>query len=451
MVFKRRHATFFFRLIVGLSALFLCACDNSGTTGDTGSISFSLEWKSGSSGETGLALTANGDVCQDYQISTINATVYDATDKNIASKSFACTDHSGSFAAIPAGAGYRLVIKGMVSGNPNWTGQKGGLAVTDGQTTNAGTISMTYSGSDETPPEVLLVSPGISVTNVAVNTSVTALFSEAMNPGSFKATSFIVQNASDNSTVAGSVAYNSDSKIATFTPEADLAPNIEYRATLTAAITDIAGNPLPGSVYSWSFRTGALTCTYGIDPATKTIDAAGGTGEITVTASNNTCAWTAVASEAWITLTSGSTGTGSGTVEFTVSENTGASVRTGTISVAGETFTIQQGVSGCAYTLSPTSQTIAFSGGTGTVSVTASRTDCAWTATAGAPWITVTSGNSGTGNGSVGFSVAENASGTARTGTITIAGTPFTVEQGVNAGLPSMVWDSSNWDEVNWQ
>ena len=451
MVFQRKRVTFFFRLIVGLSALFLCACDNSGTTGDTGSISFNLEWKSGVSDESNLVLTANGDVCENYQISTISATVYDATDKNIASKNFACTDHSGSFAGIPAGSGYRLVIKGMVSGNPDWTGQKGGLAVTDGQTTNAGTISMTYSGSDETPPEVLLVSPGISVANVAVNTTVTALFNEAMNGSSFKTTSFILENASDNSVVAGSVGYNSVSKIATFSPEASLAPNIEYRATLTAVITDIAGNPLPGGGYSWSFITGDLTCAYSIDPATQTINPAGGSGEITVTASNNACAWTAVSAEPWITITSGDSGTGSGTVQFTVSENTGASPRTGAITVAGETFTVQQGLGDCTFTISPTGQTIAFTGGSGSVSVTASRSDCAWTASASAAWISITSGSSGTGSGSVDFSVAENTTTSPRTGTITVAGTPFTVEQGENAGLPKMVWDASNWDEVNWQ
>jgi hypothetical protein len=286
---------------------------------------------------------------------------------------------------------------------------------------------------------------------VAVNKIITASFSESMSPGSFKATSFILENTFDNSKVDGEVAYNNTLKIATFTPDADLSENTEYRATLTATITDIAGNPLPGGGYSWTFFTGALTCNYSIDPATQTFDAGGGSGEITVTASSSACAWTAVASDPWITVTSGDSGTGSGTVAFTISENTGASARTGTLTVAGETFTVQQGVGDCTFTISPTGQTIAFTGGSGSVSVTASRSDCAWTATSGAPWISVTSGSSGTGSGSVGFSVAENTTTSPRTGTITVAGTPFTVEQGENAGLPKMVWDASNWDEVNWQ
>jgi Putative binding domain, N-terminal len=42
--------------------------------------------------------------------------------------------------------------------------------------------------------------------------------------------------------------------------------------------------------------------------------------------------------------------------------------------------------------------------------------------------ITITSGNSGTGNGTVGYNVASNP-GATRTGTITVAGQIFTVKQ----------------------
>ena len=72
-------------------------------------------------------------------------------------------------------------------------------------------------------------------------------------------------------------------------------------------------------------------------------------------------------------------------------------------------------------------QDVAASATTGTVAVTAGA-GCTWTATSGVPWITVTSGASGTGNGPVGFSVAAN-TGSARSGTMTIAGQTFTVNQ----------------------
>ncbi len=54
----------------------------------------------------------------------------------------------------------------------------------------------------------------------------------------------------------------------------------------------------------------------------------------------------------------------------------------------------------CTFSLSPESQIVPSSGGSGyTVSVSASSSDCVWTATSDAPWLTITSGSSGTGSG----------------------------------------------------
>jgi len=55
---------------------------------------------------------------------------------------------------------------------------------------------------------------------------------------------------------------------------------------------------------------------------------------------------------------------------------------------------------------------------------------CAWAAQSTVPWITVTGGASGSGNGSVKFDVAKNPPhGDARTGTIVIGTETFTVTQ----------------------
>ncbi len=81
----------------------------------------------------------------------------------------------------------------------------------------------------------------------------------------------------------------------------------------------------------------------------------------------------------------------------------------------------------CTYSISPSSQSFDSVGGAASVSVTA-PSGCSWTATSNAAWITITAGASGSGNGSVSYSVATNA-GTARTGTMTIAGQTFTVTQ----------------------
>src|SRR4029434_290550 len=164
----------------------------------------------------------------------------------------------------------------------------------------------------------------------------------------------------------------------------------------------------------------------------QSIAAAGGTGTVTVSA---TCQWTATSGATWITISSGAAGTGNGTVVFSVAPNTG-SQRTGTLSIAGRTFTVSQAGSSsptppppasCSYSISPRSDSVPVQGDTGNVDVSTTSA-CAWTASSNASWITISSRASGTGNGRVGYLVLPNVGGS-RTGTLTVAGETFTVSQ----------------------
>ena len=168
-------------------------------------------------------------------------------------------------------------------------------------------------------------------------------------------------------------------------------------------------------------------CTYTIAPQSQTVPSGAGPGTVNVT-TTAACAWTAVSNAPWLTVTSGAAGTGNGTVAFSVTANTGAA-RTGTLTIATQTFTLTQAafVSPCSYSIAPTSQNVDANASTPTVAVTTTAA-CSWTAVSGVPWITVTSGASGSGNGSVGLSVAAN-TGAARSGTVAIAGQTFTVNQ----------------------
>jgi hypothetical protein len=87
----------------------------------------------------------------------------------------------------------------------------------------------------------------------------------------------------------------------------------------------------------------------------------------------------------------------------------------------------------CSFSISPTSASVAAASSSGTVTVTATA-GCSWTAVSNASFITITSGASGTGNGTVGYSVAANVATTSRTGTLTIAGQTFTVTQAGTGG-----------------
>jgi parallel beta-helix repeat protein len=105
-------------------------------------------------------------------------------------------------------------------------------------------------GEDTTPPTVTTVSPEDSAPDVAIDTVVTATFSEAMDSSTITTDSFTLAG----SAVSGTVTYDSDTYTATFTPDANLEYNHEYTATLSTAITDKAGNPL-AEEYSWRFTT----------------------------------------------------------------------------------------------------------------------------------------------------------------------------------------------------
>ena len=84
------------------------------------------------------------------------------------------------------------------------------------------------------------------------------------------------------------------------------------------------------------------SCNFTLASLHATVVPAGHGQSVSLTSSNLGCAWTAVSNVPWITITSGSSGGGNGTVQYSVSSNTGG-VRTGTISIAGQTFTVTQG------------------------------------------------------------------------------------------------------------
>jgi hypothetical protein len=166
-------------------------------------------------------------------------------------------------------------------------------------------------------------------------------------------------------------------------------------------------------------------CTFAVSPTSATIANSGGDGTFTIQTTAG-CGWTVTPGAAWITIASATSGSGEAQVRFTATANPGTS-RTGTITAGGQTFTVQQG-SGCSYSLSTSSQNVPANGGTGTVDVTAAG-GCGWTATSNVAWIGITAGSSGTGNGTVGYSVQAN-TGDPRSGTLTVAGQTFTVSQG---------------------
>jgi hypothetical protein len=168
-------------------------------------------------------------------------------------------------------------------------------------------------------------------------------------------------------------------------------------------------------------------CSYTISPESSHMDTTGGSGAISITA-GPTCGWSASASDSWISVTSAPSASGNGSVSFTVEPNNTPSQRTGTITVAGKTYTIMQFGLNCSFAINPVSVSTSSGGGDGVVAVTASAGACPWTASANDSWITLGT-TSGTGSGTVNFNITANTTANARTGTVTIADQAFTVNQ----------------------
>ena len=170
-------------------------------------------------------------------------------------------------------------------------------------------------------------------------------------------------------------------------------------------------------------------CTYSIAPTSQGFGAGGGANNVGVTAGSG-CDWTATSNASWIHVTSGASGSGNGSVGYSVDANTLSTPRSGTMTIAGQTFTVNEsGATACTFSMAPVRANFSSAGGTGTVNVSAGA-GCGWTAISGDSWITVTGGSSGSGNGAVTYSVTpySGRQGT-RNGRMTIAGQTFTVKQ----------------------
>jgi hypothetical protein len=167
----------------------------------------------------------------------------------------------------------------------------------------------------------------------------------------------------------------------------------------------------------------ATACTYSVSPLRIDLPGSGGSGGVSIATAAG-CPWTAVPQASWLSVSAGS-GLGPAQVQVTAPASTGEP-RSGMIAVAGEQVTVTEAAA-CAFRFSPVSLSMAASGGQGIVGVFASG-GCRWTAASNTGWITVISGQTGTGNGSVWILVAPN-DGPPRTGYLTIGGQQYAVNQ----------------------
>src|ERR1700722_14649514 len=127
--------------------------------------------------------------------------------------------------------------------------------------------------SDLTRPRVsatdpVTTTPGPTV-GVPSNTAISATFTKDMAPATITGTSFTVTCAAPCVSPTGTVVYSASARTAVFRPAASLTVGDTYTATITTAVTDLAGNALAGnqaplpaaSDYVWTFTAAAPSAT----------------------------------------------------------------------------------------------------------------------------------------------------------------------------------------------
>jgi hypothetical protein len=202
-----------------------------------------------------------------------------------------------------------------------------------------------------------------------------------------------------------------------------------------------ADERLRGQTFTINQAAGS-SCTFTLMTSSASIPAGGGTGSFSFMASGPSCAWTATPSRSLVCVTSATSGTGSGSVSFSLAANAGAA-RSGTVTLGGQTFTINQdAASDCTFTLATSSANIPVGGGTGAFSFHGIGTELCVDYNSQPVFHLDHLGNFRNRQPLVSFSVAANA-GAARSGSITVGGQTFTITQAGTSARTFMLTPTS--------
>jgi hypothetical protein len=192
------------------------------------------------------------------------------------------------------------------------------------------------------------------------------------------------------------------------------------------------------AVATFTINQAAASCSsLTLSPSQFTFGIGGGSG--TVNFNTSPCPWSITGGNPSVVTLPVSSGTGP-SFSFEVPVNTHGAARQTTLSVNGGALTVsvQQTEVVCTYTITDAaggvSQSFNSSGGSGSINVVA-LPGCTWTATANQPFLTITGDASGNGNGSVSYMASANLTSASVTGTITIAGMAYVINE-LPAGAP---------------
>ena len=161
-----------------------------------------------------------------------------------------------------------------------------------------------------------------------------------------------------------------------------------------------------------------------LDQSSADFEWGGGSGSVSVSAPSGKT-WHAKSNVSWISVSS-SSGTGATSVKYTVAKFDEVSTRSGTLTIADRTFTVNQ--TGRRMTLKEYSSSSDYLADTVKIKVNA-LASTEWSVSKNVDWIAITDAGNGHGGDTVEISIAENPSYNARSGKVTIGTETFTVSQ----------------------
>jgi hypothetical protein len=225
--------------------------------------------------------------------------------------------------------------------------------------------------------------------------------------------------------------YNMSGNAGTFTISPDGIVTItrgeEYRCAMNSDKTVFicTGTWLTGDPGTTEMKilTKLPPCTYTISPLSKTIKAKEGSTNVKVTAEGTSCAEPSLTPGAgWISASVTKWSKNKGSVKVAVLRNDNSVSRDGSLTIEGQPFAITQQGQKCAMKgMTPTSFAALSSGGNYSFAFTVYPEDCAWTATPNttSAFLHVIAG-SGTGSGTIDYTVDPNTASKSRSGKITL-------------------------------
>lgn len=120
----------------------------------------------------------------------------------------------------------------------------------------------TGTSTDTIAPTVTATNPVNLATNIPIDKKISATFSEEMKQTTMVTTNYTLKETVSGNNVDGTVAYDVQNDIVTFSPLLSLTADTDYTMTVTNGATDLAGNalvvpavgglPVPNP---WTFRT----------------------------------------------------------------------------------------------------------------------------------------------------------------------------------------------------